>query len=805
MKAPAPTGRLVEQAAKRGDPHARASARQSCPIPDPQHVGVTTYDAKDPDTSFPPIEPLRPPEGAPNVLVILVDDAGFGSSSAFGGPCQTPNFERLADKGIRYNRFHTTALCSPTRQALLTGRNHHAVGMGGITEIATSAPGYNSIRPKSAAPLAETLKLNGYSTAQFGKCHEVPVWETSPMGPFHGWPTGSGFEHFYGFIGGETNQYAPAIYQDTVPVEPDRTPEEGYHFTEDMTDHAIDWIRQQKALMPDKPFFIYYAPGATHAPHHVPTEWSDKYKGKFDQGWDKLREETFERQKKLGVIPEDAELTARPAEIPGWDDMPDEMKPILARQMEVYAGFMEHTDHHVGRLIDSLDDLEILDDTLVYVIVGDNGASAEGTPNGCFNELIILNGAFGLETVDFMTARINEFGTPTAYNHYAVGWAHAMDTPFQWTKQIASHWGGTRNGTIVHWPNGIKAKGEVRTQFHHVIDVAATVLDVAGLPEPTSVNGIQQMPLHGVSMATSFDDAGAAESRETQYFEMFCNRGIYHKGWTAVTRHSIPWVATESPAFDDDVWELYGPDDWTQAHDLAAEQPEKLRDLQRLFLIEAGKYNVLPLDDRRFERFNPDLAGRPQLIKGDRQLLFGGMGRLSENSVVALKNKSHAVTAEIEVPESGAEGVIVAQGGAFGGWTLYAHEGKPAYCYNLFGLQQFKVYGESPIPAGDHQVRVEFSYDGGGLGKGGDAVLFLDGEKVGEGRVDATVPMAFSADETTDIGSDSATPVSDDVTAGETEFSGRVKWVEIDLGDDAADADHLITPEELLRVAMARQ
>ena len=779
--------------------------RTVLPIPDPQHVGVTTYDAKDPDTSFPPIEPLRPPEGAPNVLVILIDDAGFGSSSAFGGPCQTPNFERLAEKGLRYNRFHTTALCSPTRQALLTGRNHHAVGMGGITEIATSAPGYNSIRPKSAAPLAETLKLNGYSTAQFGKCHEVPVWETSPMGPFHGWPTGSGFEHFYGFVGGETNQYAPAIYQDTVPVEPDRTPEEGYHFTEDMTDRTVDWIRQQKALMPDKPFFIYYAPGATHAPHHVPTEWSDKYKGKFDQGWDKLREESFERQKKLGVIPKDAELTARPAEIPAWDETPDDMKPILARQMEVYAGFMEHTDHHTGRLIDALEDLEILDDTLVYVIVGDNGASAEGTPNGCFNELIILNGAFGLETVDFMTSRINEFGTPTAYNHYAVGWAHAMDTPFQWTKQIASHWGGTRNGTIVHWPNGIKAKGEARTQFHHVIDVAATVLDVAGLPEPTSVNGIQQMPLHGVSMATSFDDAGAAETRETQYFEMFCNRGIYHKGWTAVTRHSIPWVATESPAFDDDVWELYGPDDWTQAHDLSQEQPEKLHELQRLFLIEAGKYNVLPLDDRRFERFNPDLAGRPQLIKGNRQLLFGGMGRLSENSVVPLKNKSHAVTAVIEVPESGAEGVIVAQGGAFGGWTLYAHEGKPAYCYNLFGLQQFKVYGESAIPAGEHQVRVEFSYDGGGLGKGGDAVLFLDGEKVGEGRVDATVPMAFSADETTDIGSDSATPVSDDVTAGETEFSGRVKWVEIDLGDDAADADHLITPEERLRVAMARQ
>ena len=779
--------------------------RDVLPIPDRQHVGVTTYDAKDPATSFPPIEPLRPPEGAPNVLVILIDDAGFGSSSAFGGPCQTPNFERLADKGLRYNRFHTTALCSPTRQALLTGRNHHAVGMGGITEIATSAPGYNSIRPKAAAPLAETLKLNGYATAQFGKCHEAPVrrparWarSTRPTG-------GGGFEHFYGFIGGETNQYAPAIYQDTVPVEPDRTADEGYHFTEDMTDHAIDWIRQQKALMPDKPFFIYYAPGATHAPHHVRPEWSDKYKGKFDQGWDKVREETFERQKELGVIPGDAELTARPDEIPAWDETPDDMKPVFARQMEVYAGFMEHTDHHVGRLIDSLDELEILEDTLVYVIVGDNGASAEGTPNGCFNEIVVLNGAFGLETVEFMTSRIDEFGTPTAYNHYAVGWAHAMDTPFQWTKQVASHWGGTRNGTILHWPKGIKATGEVRTQFHHVIDVAATVLDVAGVPQPTLVHGIQQMPLHGVSMAPSFDDSSSPEVRGTQYFEMFCNRGIYHQGWTAVTRHSIPWLLAESPPLDEDVWELYGPDDWTQANDLAGTHPEKVEELQRLFLIEAAKYNVLPLDDRRAERFNSELAGRPQLISGTRQLMFGGMGRLSENSVVVLKNKSHAVTAEIEVPDTGARGVIVAQGGAFGGWALYVHEGKPAYCYNLFGLQQFKVYGESAVPAGDHQVRVEFSYDGGGLGKGGDVTLFLDGEKVGEGRVDGTVPMLFSADETTDIGSDSATPVSDDVPPGETEFTGRVKWVEIDLGDDAADSDHLITAEERLRVAMARQ
>ncbi len=780
--------------------------RDVLPIPDRPYQGLVTYDAKDPDTSFPPIEPLRPPEGAPNVLVILIDDCGFGAASAFGGPCATPTAERLADNGLKYNRFHTTALCSPTRQALLTGRNHHSVGMGGITEIATSAPGYNSVRPKTAAPLAETLKLNGYSTAQFGKCHEVPVWETSPLGPFDAWPSGGGgFEHFYGFIGGETNQYAPAIYDGTVPVEQDRTPEEGYHFTEDMTDHAIDWIRQQKALMPDKPFFTYFAPGATHAPHHVSTEWSDKYKGKFDQGWDALREESFARQKELGVIPPEAELTERPEEIAAWEEIDYKLKPVLARQMEVYAGFLEHTDHHIGRLIDALQELEILDDTLVYYIVGDNGASAEGTPQGCFNELITLNGAGGLETTEFMASKIEKFGTPEAYNHYAVGWAHAMDTPYQWTKQVASHWGGTRNGTIVHWPAGIKAKGEVRAQFSHVIDVAATVLDAAGIPEPTFVHGVQQMPLHGESMAPSFDNAETPEHRETQYFEMFVNRGIYHKGWTAVTRHSIPWVATEMPAYDDDLWELYGPDDWTQSKDLAAEQPERLRDLQRLFLIEAARYNVLPLDDRRFERFNADLAGRPQLIRGKSQILFGGMGRLSENSVLVIKNKSHSVTAEIDLPDGDNSGVIVAQGGAFGGWSLYLHEGRLAYCYNTFGVQRFKVYGADPVPAGEHQVRMEFTYDGGGLGKGGDVTLFLDGTEVGSGRVEMTVPMVFSADETTDVGSDGGTPVSDDADAKATEFTGAVHWVQIDIDEAAEDLDHLITPEELLRVAMARQ
>ena len=782
--------------------------REVLPIADRPYDGPVYEDAKDPDATFPAIEPLRPPADAPNVLIVLLDDAGFGCASAFGGPCQTPTAERLAADGLTFTRFHTTALCAPTRQALLTGRNHHSVGMGGIPEIATSAPGYSSVRPNTCAPLAETLKLNGYSTAQFGKCHEVPVWQTSPLGPFDAWPSaGGGFEHFYGFIGGETNQYYPALYAGTTPVEPELTPEQGYHLTEDMADRAIGWIRQQKALMPDKPFFVYFAPGATHAPHHVPEEWSAKYRGKFDHGWDELREQTFARQKKLGVVPPDCELTARHEEIPAWDDVPDDLKPVLARQMEVYAGFLEHTDFHVGRVVDALDDLGVLGDTLVYYIIGDNGASAEGTLNGTFNEMCSLNGAAALETPEFMAAHIDQFGLPEAYNHYAVGWAHAMDTPYQWTKQVASHWGGTRNGTIVHWPAGFQARGEIRNQFHHVIDVAPTVLDAAGLPEPTHVHGVEQRPIEGVSMRYAFDNAVAAEGRETQYFEMFCNRGIYHKGWTAVTRHSTPWVfGGDLPPFQEDVWELYDTNtDWSQAHDLAGEHPERLAELKDLWLEEARKYNVLPLDDRRVERFNSDLAGRPVLVKGNSQLLFGGMGRLTENTVINIKNKSHSVTAQITVPDEGAEGVIIAQGGAFAGWSLYLQDGRPTYCYNLLGMQRFHVRGEAPIAAGDHQLRMEFAYDGGGLAKGGTVTFYVDGAEAGEGRVEATVPMIFSGDETCDIGADTASPVSDEYSSRDSHFTGKVEWVQIDIAEAAEDLDHLISPEERLHIAMARQ
>ncbi len=789
-------------------PNANARARKILPMPDPVYEGELPFDARDPSATFPPIAPLRPPAGAPNVLVVLLDDVGFGASSAFGGPCRTPTAERLAANGLRLSRFHTTALCAPTRQALLTGRNHHTVGMGGITEIATSAPGYNSVRPNSCAPVAEILKLNGYSTAQFGKCHEVPVWQTSPMGPFDAWPTGSGFEHFFGFIGGEAHQYYPAIYDGTTPVEPEKTPEEGYHLTEDMTDRAISWVRQQKALMPDKPFFVYFAPGAAHAPHHVPKEWADKYRGAFDQGWDAVREETFARQKELGVIPPEAELTERHDEIPAWDDMPEELKPVLARQMEIYAGFLEHTDFHFGRLVDALEDLGVLEDTLVYYIIGDNGASAEGTLHGTFNEMINFNGAAALETPDFMLERLDDFGGPDAYNHYAVGWAHAMDTPYQWTKQVASHWGGTRNGTIVHWPNGFPAKGEIRSQFHHVIDVAPTILEVAGVPEPSTVHGVEQRPMEGVSMLYALRDGAAAERHETQYFEMFANRAIYHQGWTACTKHKTPWILIggEMPAFEDDRWELYDvSSDWSQARDLADEHPEKLEKLKDLWLDEARRYNVLPLDDRSGERVNPDLAGRPTLIRGSSQLLFGGMGRLSEHSVLNIKNKSHSVTAEIEVPDEGARGVIIAQGGSIGGWSLYARDSVPTYCYNLLGIQHFFVRGGDALPAGRHQVRMEFAYDGGGLGKGGTVRLYVDGEQVGEGRVDATAAMIFSADDTCDVGREGGALVSPEYGPHDNAFTGRIDWVQIDIDAAAEDADHLIAPEERLAVAMARQ
>lgn len=780
--------------------------RQILPIPDRTHAGTVLYDAKDPDSRFTPLRPLRPPDGSPNVLIVLLDDVGFGASSAFGGPAQTPTAQRLADDGLKYTRFHTTALCSPTRAALLTGRNHHTVGMGSITEMATAAPGYTSVRPDTCAPLAEILKLNGYATAHVGKCHEVPIWETSPVGPFDRWPSpGNGFEYFYGFLGGETDQWYPTLHEGTGRVEPWGTPEEGYHLTEDLADKAIAWVRQQKVLSPDKPFFLYFAPGATHAPHHVPQQWAERYRGRFDDGWDVLRERIFARQKELGVVPADAELTRRHDAIPAWDEMDERLLPVLRRQMENYAGFLEHTDHQVGRVVEEIDRIGALDDTLVFYVIGDNGASAEGTLQGTSNELISLNGMAGIETPEFLLGALDKLGGPDSSPHYAVGWAHAMDTPYQWTKQVASHWGGTRNGTVVHWPRGFAARGEVRNQFHHVVDVAPTVLAAAGIPAPTTVNGVRQHPLEGVDMAYSFHDAAAPERHVTQYFEMLGNRGIYHRGWSAVTKHRTPWQIPGGPgiAFDDDVWELYdGAADWTQARDLAKEYPERLRELQRLFLIEATRYNVLPLDDRTFERVLPGLSGKPRLVPGNRQVLLPGMQALLEMHIVNCRNRSWSLTAQVDVPDGGARGVILNLGGHAGGWSFYFRDGRPTFCYNLFGIERSYIRAPDTVGVGLHQVRSEFAYDGGGLGKGGTVTLFVDGTAVAEGRVERTEPIGFGY-EFSDVGRDSLSTVTPEYPTGDNAFTGRIDWVQIEAGEDGHD--HLVDPADVVRVAMYRQ
>jgi arylsulfatase len=783
---------------------ARDNQREILPIPDRPYVGPTPYDAKDPDAKYEPIRPLRPPAGAPNILLVLLDDAGFGATSAFGGPCRTPTFERLAANGLRFTRFHTTGMCSPTRQALLSGRNHHSVGMGTVSDMASAAPGYTSRRPNTAATIAEMLRLSGYSTAQFGKCHEVPTWEWSPMGPFDRWPTGSGFEYFYGFIGGETSQFYPTLTEGTTPVIPDKTPEEGYHLSEDLARKARRWLNQQRALMPDKPFFLYFAPGATHAPIHLPEGWRDRYRGAFDNGWDAVRDETFARQQQLGVIPRDCELTRRPPGIPAWKEIDDAMKPVLARQMELYAAFLEHTDHCIGQVIQAIEAVDALDDTLIFVITGDNGASGEGTVNGTWNESLTMTGMTHIETPEFLRQRLDSFGTPDSYPQYALGWAHAMDTPYQWTKRVASHWGGTRNGLIVHWPRGIGARGELRHQFHHVIDVAPTFLEIADLPEPKVVHGVGQQPIEGVSIAYAFNDAEAPERHETQYFEVLGNRGIYHQGWTAVTAHSPPVPGRPLPEFEDDVWELYDTTtDWTQAHDLARQEPGRLRELQRLFLIEAARHNVLPLNDRAAERADPDLAGRPVLARGRRQRLYRDIGRLNAFSVISIKNKSHRVTAEVVVPSGGGEGVIVAQGGLPGGWSLYVKRGRPKYCYNFYGIELFYAEGNEALPEGTHTVRMDFEYDGGGVAKGGNVRLCVDDRPVGQGRVGRTQPLPFASDEPLEIGTDDGSPVTRDYAVHQ--FSGDVNWVEIEIPEGARDNDAEISAGERLKAALVKE
>ena len=752
--------------------------RSVLPIAEPAVVPIDILDAR--DAKAPPRFGVTAPEGAPNVVIVLIDDIGFGHSSAFGGPIKMPTLEKLANQGLRYNRFHTTALCSPTRTALLTGHNHHANNAGAIMELATAFPGNTGVRPKEITTLAEILRQNGYSTGAFGKYHETPPWEVSVSGPFDRWPTGSGFDKFYGFIGGETNQWAPAIFDGVARAEPPATP--NYHFTVDMTDKAINWMSAQKSLTPEKPFYMYFAPGATHAPHHAPKEWIEKYKGQFASGWDKLREETFARQKQMGIIPADTKLTARPKEIPAWDGMSAEQKRLFERQMETFAGFAGHTDDQVGRLVAQLEKLGQLDNTLFFYIVGDNGSSAEGGPEGTYNEMMALNGIIG--KADQMMDHIDEWGGPNTFPHFAIGWAWAGNTPFQWTKQVASHFGGTRNGMVMHWPKGIKAKGEIRSQFHHVIDVAPTALQAATIPPPNSVNGVKQRPMDGTSMLYSVDAPKAADTRKTQYFEMFGNRGIYHEGWVACTRHSIPWdMSVKIPALKDDVWELYNVEvDFSEADNLADKNPAKLKELQEVFMKEAERNHVLPIDDRRSERFNPAIAGRPDLLGGRKSLtVFPGMIGMMENAFINVKGVHHTIEAEVEIPAAPANGVIIAQAGYFGGWTLYLKDGKPRHEYNWFAIERTNIGSDTALAPGKHVIGYEFIPDTSKPGTGGKSVLSVDGKKVAEAQIPKTQPFAFSADEGADVGIDAETNVSPDYKPGiPSTFTGKIMKVTVE-------------------------
>ena len=780
-------GGLLGWLVAKGRPHAALAVeetpaeaykmdRTTLPIPEPKLKPNTELDVR--NAKAPPRFQVQPPAGAPNVLIVLIDDMGFGQSSAFGGPIQMPTLERLAKGGLRYNHFHTTALCSPTRAALLSGRNHHVCNMGSITETATAFPGQTGQRPNSVAPLAEMLRLNGYSTAAFGKSHETAAWEVSPAGPTDRWPTRSGFDKFYGFIGGEANQWSPGLYDGLTKIELPRDPK--YHLMTDLANQAIKWTNYQKSLTPHKPFFTYFAPGATHAPHHVPKEWIAKYKGQFDQGWDKVREETLARQIKLGVVPPATKLAPKPEAIKDWEKLSADEKKLFARQMEVFAGYGAYADFEVGRLIQAIEDLGQLENTLVFYIVGDNGASAEGSMNGLFNEMTYFNGV--RESVADVLKHLDDLGGPNSYGHYAAGWAVAGDTPFTWTKQVAGSYGGTRNGMVAHWPKRITAQGEIRPQWHHVIDIAPTILEAAGLPEPQVVNGTPQTPIQGVSLLYTFDDAKAKGRHKTQYFEIFGNRGLYHDGWLAHTVHRAAWEPQPRRPLLEDKWELYHVEsDFSSSVDLAAKNPAKLKELQELFLQEAAKNNVLPIDDRGLERVNAALVGRPDLMAGRASLtVYEGMVSMSENVFINTKNRSFSLTAQVQIPETGASGVILAQAGRFGGWSLYVKDGKPMFAYNFLGLQTYKVAAEKALAPGKATIRYEFAFDGG-LGKGGVGKILVNGDQVAEGRIEHTQPYAFSADEGADVGLDSETPVTDDYPQRDNQFTGKIDKVLIEL------------------------
>ncbi len=752
--------------------------RTQLPLPEPPFEGVVGKTYQDSKEAWPKLP--APPAGAPNVVVILLDDVGFGQVSTFGGPVPTPELDKLAAQGLRYTRFHTTAICGPTRAALITGRNHHNAGSGFLAEWATGFPSYDNMIPRSTATIGATLRGNGYATSWFGKNHNTPDWESSVAGPFDRWPTGMGFDYFYGFIAGETHQYYPVLFENTRAVEPDKTPEQGYHFMTDMTDRAIEQMQYSKSVAPEKPLFIYFAPGAAHAPHHAPKEWRDKFKGQFDAGWEQVREETFQRQLKLGVIPPDTKLTPRPEWVEAWDTLSEDQKKLYTRLMENYAGFLAFTDHEIGRFIDAIHQLPDADNTIIFYIVGDNGASSEGGFDGTINEIKSLS---GIQTpLEENLKRLDEIGDPNTEPHYPVGWAWSGNAPFQWVKQVASHFGGTRNPMVVTWPERIKDKGGIRTQFTHVIDVVPTILDASGIPAPETVDGVEQKPMDGVSFLSTFDDPAAKPVRERQYFEVFSNRAIYDKGWIATAQHTFPWRQDYAPGnWENDRWELYNIDeDFSEANDLAAQYPEKLAELKALFDEEAAKNHVYPLDDRGVGRL---ISPKPSAGGSDPNrthfTYHAGAVRLAETAAPNFKNRSHTISADILMPEQGGEGVILAMGGRSAGFALYVRDGKLVYEYNWFDDERTVITSSEPLPAGESKVRFEFAYDGGEPGSGGTGTLFVNDKQVGEGRIDATVPARFGID-TFGIGMDTGSPVSNTYKPPFA-FNGQIEKVDIDL------------------------
>ena len=763
--------------------------------PKPEHpfaraqIGLTY---KDSSADYPSIE--RAPAAAPNIVIVLLDDAGYGLSSAYGGLMRTPVIERLCQQGLQYCQFHTTALCAPTRASLLTGRNHHSAATGVVAEMATGFPGYSGIIPKSCAFVAEILSQNGYATGWWGKCHNVPDNRTSVAGPFDQWPTRRGFDYFYGFVGGMTDQFYPALVRGTTPVAPPKTPEQGYHLTTDLTDDCISWLRAQKTIAPERPVFMHVAPGAVHGPHQPPLAWRGRNKGRFDMGWDRYRELVHQRQLELGVIPPGTALAPRPTEIPAWDVFTPEAQRMLARQMENFADFHDHTDYEIGRIVEALEELGEFDNTLFIYILGDNGSSAEGGLTGTLSESATMQGV--TPELEHMRERLDELGLPGTAPHYAVGWAWAGDAPFQWMKQVASHFGGTRNGMVVTWPAWIADTGAKRFQFHHVIDIVPTILDVLGRSEPTMVNGVTQKPIEGVSMAYTFDReyADAPSTRTTQYFEMLGNRAIYRDGWMACCRHGrLPWMTSGSVDFADDRWELYNiDDDFSQTQDLAAIHPEILRELQDLFLIEAARHDALPLDDRFLERTDTTL--RPGYFHGRTDVsLDPGIVRLPEGSAPRLSNVDHVISVTADLPERGAEGVLIAMGGDWAGWSLFIEDGRLRYHYNWYGLERYDVISTARVPHGRVELRLDFQCDDPQARGGGATVaLFCNGERIGEGRIEQQVRGRFG--EGLDVGEDALSPVWPGYRDRlPFRFTGRIVYVRLELGEAAE-----LSAEELL-------